>query len=55
MKTLGVTGGIGSGKSTVCRILEGLGSRVFDADREAKRILQEDPGARREIVVAFGA
>ena len=54
MKTLGVTGGIGSGKSTVCRILEALGARVFYADAEAKRLMQDDPGARAEIVAAFG-
>lgn len=54
MKTLGVTGGIGSGKSTVCLMLEDLGARVFYADDEGKRLLVEDPGARREMVEAFG-
>jgi len=54
VKTLGVTGGIGSGKSTVCRMLEDLGARVFYSDEEGKRLLVEDPGARREIVEAFG-
>ena len=54
MKTLGVTGGIGSGKSTVCRMLEDLGARVFYADEEGKRLLVDDPGARRELVAAFG-
>lgn len=54
MKTLGVTGGIGSGKSTVCRILEELGARLFEADSAAKRILREDPDVRREIIAAFG-
>ncbi len=54
MKTLGVTGGIGSGKTTVCRMLEKLGARVFYADEEGKRILADDPDARREIVEAFG-
>jgi dephospho-CoA kinase len=55
MKTLGVTGGIGSGKTTVCRLLEALGARVFYADAEAKRLMQEDPGVRAEIEAAFGA
>lgn len=55
MKTLGVTGGIGSGKSTVCRMLEDLGARVFYADEEGKRVLTSDPDARREIVEAFGS
>lgn len=54
MKTLGVTGGIGSGKTTVCRMFEALGARVFYADLEAKRLMQEDPKARAEIVAAFG-
>lgn len=55
MKTLGVTGGIGSGKTTVCRILEDLGARVFYADDEAKRIMAEDEDAQRAIREAFGA
>ena len=55
MQTLGVTGGIGSGKTTVCRMLARLGARVFYADVEAKRLMQESPDVRREIVAAFGA
>lgn len=54
MRTLGVTGGIGSGKTTVCRMLEDLGAVVFYADEEGKRILVEDADARREIIDAFG-
>jgi dephospho-CoA kinase len=54
MKTIGVTGGIGSGKSTVCRMLEQLGARVFYADAEARRLMREDAGLRAEIVVEFG-
>lgn len=54
MTTLGVTGGIGSGKTTVCRMLEELGARVFYADAEAKRLMQEDPEVRAEIQAAFG-
>lgn len=54
MQTLGVTGGIGSGKTMVCRILEACGARVFYADVEAKRIMQEHPDVRAEIVDAFG-
>ncbi len=54
MKTLGVTGGIGSGKTTVCRMLEELGARVFYADEEGKQIMVEDAEARREIIEAFG-
>lgn len=54
MITLGVTGGIGSGKSTACRILDELGAQVFYADDVAKRLMVEDPELRNEIVAAFG-
>ena len=54
MKRLGVTGGIGSGKTTVCRILEELGARVFYADDEAKRLLAEDASVRRGVIDLFG-
>lgn len=53
-KTLGLTGGIGSGKTTVCRMLEALGARVFYADAEARSLMQTDPVVRREILAAFG-
>jgi len=52
--TLGVTGGIGSGKTTVCGFLEEQGARVFYADIEAKRLMREDPDVRAAIVDAFG-
>ena len=55
MITLGVTGGIGSGKTTVCGFLEEQGARVFYADVEAKRLMREDPAVRAAIVDAFGA
>lgn len=55
MITLGITGGIGSGKTTVCRMLEALGARVVYADAEAKRLMQEDPEARAAIQAAFGS
>lgn len=54
MKTIGVTGGIGSGKSTVCRMMEEMGARVFYADAEAKRLMEWDGEVRAEIVEAFG-
>ncbi len=52
--TLGVTGGIGSGKSTVCRLFETLGAQVFYADEEAKRLMTKDRALRRAILDAFG-
>ncbi len=51
---LGITGGIGSGKSTACRILEELGARVFYADVEARRLMESDGGTREEVTAAFG-
>lgn len=53
MKTLGVTGGIGSGKTTVCGIFKELGAWIFSADDEAKRLMLE-ADVRREIIDAFG-
>ncbi len=55
MTTLGVTGGIGSGKTTVCGFLEEQGARVFYADVEAKRLMQEDPSVRDAVAEEFGA
>lgn len=40
--TVAVAGGIGSGKSVVCRILRAMGFEVFDTDSEAKRIMDAD-------------
>jgi dephospho-CoA kinase len=54
VNTLGVTGGIGSGKTTVCGFLEEQGARVFYADVEARRLMEEDPDVRAAIVETFG-
>ena len=54
MITLGVTGGIGSGKTTVCGFLEEKGARVFYADIEAKRLMQEEDAVRAALVEEFG-
>jgi len=51
---LGVTGGIGSGKTTVCGFLEEKGARVFYADIEAKRLMREDDTVRAAIIDEFG-
>ena len=53
-RTLGVTGGIGSGKSTVCEILESFGARIFRADEEGKRLMTEDHQIRHEVTISFG-
>jgi len=49
MYKVGITGGIGSGKSTVCGILEALGVPVYYADVEARRLMNEDEGLREDI------
>ena len=54
LKTLGVTGGIGSGKTAVCRLFEDLGARVFYADAEARQLMERDPEVRAEMEAAFG-
>ena len=41
MMKVGVTGGIGSGKSTVCRLFAQKGIAVYDSDAAAKRLMQE--------------
>ncbi len=53
-RTLGVTGGIGSGKSTVCRMLADLGAVVFHADEVARALMEVDTDVRSEVVDAFG-
>ncbi|NTV47661.1 MAG: dephospho-CoA kinase [Chlorobiales bacterium] len=51
---IGVTGGIGSGKSEVCRMLASFGCRVFSADVEAKLIQENDPEVIAGIRELFG-
>lgn len=54
MLKIGLTGGIGSGKSVVAEIFKVLGIPVFDADKEAKKIMGNDPGLREALVKEFG-
>lgn len=51
---VGITGGIGSGKSTVCRIFEAMGIPVFYADAWAKHLLNFDPELRAGVTAIFG-
>lgn len=51
---VGVTGGIGSGKSVVCRIFGLLGVPIYDADTRAKMIMNADPIVRDGIIDLFG-
>ena len=54
MLTIGITGGIGSGKSTVARILADLGAPVIDADKVGHTIYEPAGPAYQELVNAFG-
>jgi dephospho-CoA kinase len=53
MKVIGITGGIGSGKTTVCKLFELLGVPVFYADDEAKK-LYNDARIKARVVKLFG-
>ena len=54
MVRVGLTGGIGSGKSTVAHVFEILGIPVYYADKEAKRLMNEDPEIKKQLVEHFG-
>ena len=54
MKTVAVTGGIGSGKSTVCSILSASGIPVYEADSAAKRLYAKDDSLLDAIEEAYG-
>jgi len=54
MVLIGVTGGIGSGKSLVCDMFAALGASVFSADASAKKIADTDPAARAKITALLG-
>jgi len=55
MLKVGLTGGIGSGKSTASAILSKLGSYIFDADSEAKTILNNNVEVQNNIIEEFGS
>ena len=54
MFRVGLTGGIGSGKSLMCSILEKLRVPVYYADGEAKRLMDCDPVLKAQILDLFG-
>ena len=51
---VGITGGIGSGKSYVCRVLKEQGIEVFDCDSEAKRLMRNSPELRQQLTALIG-
>ena len=54
MLQIGLTGGIGSGKSTIAKVLEKMGYPVFYADLEAKKIYHEDPVLQENLIQIIG-
>jgi len=55
MKVIGLTGGIGSGKSTVSRFLAELGAVILDADKVGHEAFKPDTEIWRQVVAAFGS
>ena len=55
MLKIGITGGIGSGKTTVAKVFEVLGIPVYNADLAAKRLMNEDALLKEKIKQEFGA
>jgi len=54
MLKVGITGGIGSGKTTICKVFELFGIPVFYADNVAKSIMHTDPVLKSAMIIAFG-
>jgi len=54
MLKIGITGGIGSGKSTVAKVFETLGIPVYYADAAAKRLMTENEELKQALTEAFG-
>ena len=54
MYKVGITGGIGSGKSTVCRMLAERGVALYDADSRAKELMSSSEALRKAIIENFG-
>ncbi|MXV15870.1 dephospho-CoA kinase [Hufsiella ginkgonis] len=54
MLKVGITGGIGSGKTTVCMIFEVLGTPVFYADDAARTVMNTDNDLVKKLIAAFG-
>lgn len=55
MKIIGLTGGIGSGKSTVARMFEDLFIPVYYSDDRARRLMNESPSIKKQLIEQFGA
>lgn len=53
MRTIGITGGIGSGKSFVCRLMERMGIAIYDCDKEAKALYDKDEKLKADMIALF--
>ncbi len=53
-KAIGITGGIGSGKSTIARILQSMGYPIYYADKRAKILMNSDESLVQDIISLFG-
>lgn len=54
MLKIGITGGIGSGKSLICRVFSILGAPVYNADIQAKKLMNQDPELMTKLIQSFG-
>jgi dephospho-CoA kinase len=54
MITIGITGGIGSGKSTVCKVFRHLGVPIFEADLVAKELINSNSEIKTKLIRLFG-
>ena len=52
---IGITGGIGSGKSYVCQLLKARGIEVYDCDQAAKRIIRTSEDVRQQLLQLIGS
>ena len=54
MLKVGLTGGLGSGKSTASRFFKSLGAFILDADNTAKKLIENDENVKEELIKEFG-
>ena len=54
MRLIAITGGIGSGKSVVARMVQVMGYEVYDCDTRAKRLMTDDAEVKRQLIETFG-
>ena len=55
MKRIGITGGIGAGKSLVAEIIKAMGYPVYNSDERAKELTEQDSKIKEGLIHLFGA